>query len=97
MASVGIRELKNSLSRYIRRVERGERITVTDRGRVVAELAPPRDYATTDAWPSRYAKLVAEGTIRLPVRRGNLVENWPVIRLPRGTAARLIDEDRDER
>lgn len=30
-----------SLSRYIRRVEAGERVAVTARGRVVAELCPP--------------------------------------------------------
>lgn len=41
MASVGIRHLKNHLSNYIRRVEAGERIAVTKRRRVIAELAPP--------------------------------------------------------
>ena len=37
----GIRELKDNLSRYIRRIEAGERISVTVHGRVVAELVPP--------------------------------------------------------
>jgi prevent-host-death family protein len=41
VASAGIRQLKNDLSRYIRRVEAGERIAVTAHGRVVAELVPP--------------------------------------------------------
>lgn len=41
MATVGIRELKNRLSNYVARARRGERITVTDRGRVVAILGPP--------------------------------------------------------
>ena len=40
MTSVGIRELKSRLSRYIRRVERGERITITDRGQPVAVIGP---------------------------------------------------------
>ena len=40
MASVGIRELKSRLSRYIRRVQRGERITITDRGQPVAVIGP---------------------------------------------------------
>lgn len=31
----GIRELKDHLSRYIRRIEAGERISVTAHGRVV--------------------------------------------------------------
>ncbi len=37
----GIRELKDNLSRYIRRIEAGERIAVTAHGRVVAELGAP--------------------------------------------------------
>jgi prevent-host-death family protein len=41
MATVGVRELKNRLSKYLRRVAGGERITVTDRGQPVAVLAPP--------------------------------------------------------
>jgi prevent-host-death family protein len=40
MASVGIRELRQRASELIRRVERGETIEVTDRGRPVAVLAP---------------------------------------------------------
>ena len=39
---VGIRELKNRLSTYIRAVSSGETVLVTDRGQVVAELAPPQ-------------------------------------------------------
>lgn len=40
MASVGIRELKMHLSEWLRRVEAGERVLVTDRGRAIASLAP---------------------------------------------------------
>ncbi|HTT84374.1 MAG TPA: type II toxin-antitoxin system prevent-host-death family antitoxin [Rhizomicrobium sp.] len=40
MKTVGLRELKNGLGAYIERVRRGERIGVTDRGRLIAELAP---------------------------------------------------------
>jgi len=41
MQAVGIRELKNKLSHYVRLVEAGELVLVTDRGTVVAELCPP--------------------------------------------------------
>jgi prevent-host-death family protein len=40
MRAVGIRELKNRLSEFIRLVEAGESVLVTDRGTVVAELRP---------------------------------------------------------
>jgi prevent-host-death family protein len=40
MISVGIRELRQRASELLRRVEAGETIEVTDRGRPVAVLAP---------------------------------------------------------
>ncbi|MGB6992764.1 MAG: type II toxin-antitoxin system prevent-host-death family antitoxin, partial [Thermoanaerobaculia bacterium] len=38
MRAVGVRELKNRLSEYLRLVRSGEDVLVTDRGRVIAEL-----------------------------------------------------------
>jgi len=43
MASVGVRELRQRASELLRRVEAGETIEVTDRGRPVAVLAPLPD------------------------------------------------------
>jgi prevent-host-death family protein len=40
MASTGIRELRQRASELLRRVEAGETIEITDRGRPVAVLAP---------------------------------------------------------
>jgi prevent-host-death family protein len=40
MADVGIRELKQHLSEYLDRAERGEVLRVTDRGRPKALLGP---------------------------------------------------------
>ncbi len=93
MISVGIRELKNSLSHYVRQVEAGRRVTVTDRGRVVAELVPP---GASDPRPSRYEELVASGVIRPALEQGDPFADFPRLRLPPGTAAALIDEDRGD-
>ena len=41
MASIGVRELRQRASELLRRIERGETIEVTDRGRRVAILSPP--------------------------------------------------------
>lgn len=90
----GIRELKDNLSRYIRRVEAGERISVTAHGRVVAELVPPSTSRTGRR--SRYDELVASGIIRPALDDGDPLGDWPDIRLPAGTAAALIDSDRGE-
>lgn len=40
MTSVGIRELRQRASELLRRVENGETIEITDRGRPVAILSP---------------------------------------------------------
>lgn len=42
MRAVGLRELKNHLSEYVKKVRRGDEILVTDRGTVVAMLSKPR-------------------------------------------------------
>jgi prevent-host-death family protein len=95
MASSGIRQLKDNLSRYIRRIEAGERILITAHGRVVAELVPP-GVAAKRRSPHRFDELVATGAIRPPLEPGDPTEDWPDIRLPRGTAVELIDADRGE-
>jgi prevent-host-death family protein len=64
MNTVGIAELRQNLSRYLARVERGERLVVTDRNRPVAELGPP---SSTGAALDR---LIAEGRVSRPLRRG---------------------------
>ncbi len=95
MASAGVRELKDNLSRYIRRIGAGERVAVTAHGRVVAELVPPgRSAGASPA--SRWDELIAAGILHPPVEPGDPFQDWPDIRLPPGTAAELIDSDRGE-
>jgi prevent-host-death family protein len=55
---VGIRELRQDLSRYIRRVRAGERLVVTERGRSVAVLSPWAEEGDI------VDRLVAEGRMR---------------------------------
>jgi antitoxin (DNA-binding transcriptional repressor) of toxin-antitoxin stability system len=96
VTSTGIRELKNHLSRYVRRIEAGERIAVTARGRVVAELGPPSSAVDRAGARTRYDELVATGIVRPPLESGDPFEDWPDLDLPAGTASRLIDSDRGE-
>jgi prevent-host-death family protein len=48
MASIGVRELRQRASELLRRVEQGETIEVTDRGRRVAILSPPPEGTPLD-------------------------------------------------
>jgi prevent-host-death family protein len=62
---VGIRQLRQNLSRYVARTARGESFDVTDRGRPVGRLVPP---ATGEAWLDA---LIAEGRVRPAERRSH--------------------------
>lgn len=93
MRPTGIRELKDNLSRYIRRIEAGERIAITAHGRVVAELVPAGTTSRA-ARRSRFDELIAAGAIRPPLEMGDPLQEWPEIRLAPGSAAALIDSDR---
>jgi prevent-host-death family protein len=64
MTAVGVAELRQNLSKYLRLVDKGERLVVTDRNRPVAELGPP---PTTGQALDR---LIAEGCVSPPRRRG---------------------------
>jgi prevent-host-death family protein len=48
METVGVRELKLNLSRYLRKVKSGERIMVTDRNKEVAVITPVREVSLED-------------------------------------------------
>jgi prevent-host-death family protein len=62
MERVGVRELRQNLSRYLTEVKSGESFVVTERGREVARLTPsgPED--------SPIARLVAEKGATMPRR-----------------------------
>lgn len=84
---VGIRELKNGASALVERVENGEVLTVTKRGKPVARLIPAD-------MPPGMARLVAEGHVKWSGRR---------LRVPKRvklqgkgkTAAEYVSEGRD--
>jgi len=87
--TVGIAELRQNLSRYLRRVEEGERLLVTDRNRPVAEIGPPPSAG------EGLDRLIAEGRVQRPRRRGLP----PPLRMEGDPHAlsRALDEIRGER
>ncbi len=61
MRAVGLRNLKNHLSEYVRLAASGETVLVTDRERVVAELVPPRDGRAETPRDALLAEAVRKG------------------------------------
>ena len=98
MKTVGVRELKNRLSEYLREVRRGESVLVTDRGEVVAEFSPPRHGAIDPGVPSALLALAKRGLITLGSPGDHLpYEAMPRSRRGRRSAAQLLDEERGPR
>jgi antitoxin (DNA-binding transcriptional repressor) of toxin-antitoxin stability system len=98
MKTIGIRELKNRLSEVLRAVKAGERVLVTDRGAVVAELAPPGQPAADPTVPPGLARLAERGIARLGAPNDpSLYRNLPRLRRKPKSVARLLDEERGRR
>src|SRR5438270_11057003 len=97
MKSVGLRELKNRLSEYVREVRSGEGVLVTDRGEVVAELLPPGQGLDESGVPSGLMALVRKGQLTLGA--SNEATLYPKLSplLKRHRAAVLLDEERGTR
>lgn len=85
---VGVAELRKNLSAYLLRAARGERVTVTDRHRPVAQLGPVPDE------PTAMDRLIAEGRVDPPLRRGPLLPPLPADDRDRNGLSRALFEQR---
>jgi prevent-host-death family protein len=81
---VGIRELRNNLSRYLDCVRQGDEVVVTDRGRAVARVLPMGGESLLD-------RLISEGTVT-PARRPRRAAPRPVVTA--GTVSDLVADQR---
>ncbi len=92
MISVGVRQLKNNLTRYLRVVGEGQTVLVNNRKRPVAVLKrPDRDAALTQE--ERLAALTAEGKI-LPASLPGPFRIFKPVAVKGKPASRIILEDR---
>lgn len=76
MQRVGIKALKNNLSRYVRAAAAGERVLVTDREKVVAELVPPQPTPAVSN-EEFIARGEREGWLTPAKRKGPLPDRGP--------------------
>ena len=95
MRAVGVRELKNRLSEYLRLVRSGEEILVTDRGEVIAELRQPIPRVALLYPALLEAFRQGRARVGLPNRPGLYPTLGPV--MPPGSAAKLLYEERGGR
>jgi prevent-host-death family protein len=88
-ADVSVRELRQNLSVYLRRVQDGEALRVTARGRPVAMLTPLPEAGL-------WERLVAEGRIQPPARAPHDLPP-PVDAPGRPSLSEILDEVREDR
>ena len=88
--------LKNKLSEYVRLAANGERILITDRDRVVAELCAPETHRSEYVQDALLAEAVRAGIVTPPLSHSKA----PPPRKPIMTTEELLrglDEDRADR
>jgi prevent-host-death family protein len=91
MRRVGVREMRQNLSRFLQQVEDGASFEITDRGRPVARLVPSPEHA------GALARLVQRHGVQPPAR---LRTRWPKPLVPPAgspSSGDLLDAERAER
>ena len=91
-ASVGIRDAKMHLSKYIKMVQQGTEVIITDRGRPVGKIIPilAKDLPLDE----RIKRMEDQGLIA-PIAGKGLKKIPPPIPVPEGIAQKLLQDDRD--
>ena len=92
MSTVGIRELKNHLTRYLRQTKHGEEIVVTERGKPIAVLMPIKSAKRATSLEARLATLAAQGRLTLPTRKP--LKRIRTVKISGPTIAQTVIEDR---
>lgn len=82
--NVGVRELRDGLSRHLATVQEGHTITVTDHGRPVARIIPV-------GVPTKLEQLIAEGKVTPAIRRKR---QRPAPVKTNATVSDLVDQQR---
>jgi antitoxin (DNA-binding transcriptional repressor) of toxin-antitoxin stability system len=95
--TVGVRELKNKLSAYLRDVRAGTRVLVSDRNRVIAELHEPRAaYGVGSSFDPQMEEWIETGVVTPPS-----VEKTPLPKSPISSPGldiqSMIDADREDK
>jgi prevent-host-death family protein len=82
---IGIRELRDGLSRHLAEVRKGHTLTVTDHGKPIALIVPVQQPTTLD-------QLIAEGVVRPP--RSRKRKPLPSPAKATGSVSELVAEQR---
>lgn len=83
---VGVRELRDNLSKWIGKARRGQDVVITERGKPVARLTR---YGESPA----LQRLIEEGRVTLPKHRKTKIDRSALV-TPRGSVSDLVKDQR---
>lgn len=86
--AVGIRELKNRLSYYLRMVKKGKKLAVTDRGQIIAYITP----AAKSPQYEKVIELVRKG--KGVWKGGKPAGSEPLVRIKGKPVSQIVLEER---
>ena len=92
MSTVGVRELKNRLTQYLRRTKQGEEVIITERGKPIALIQPIESAARPVSLEARLARLAAQGFVTLPTRKP--LKRVRLVKVSGPPLSQIILEDR---
>ena len=92
MSTVGVKELKNRLTQYLRRTKQGEEVIVTERGTPIALIQPIRGASKAVSREAMLAALAAQGAVVLPIRK--LLKRVRMVKVAGKPISKTIAEDR---
>lgn len=93
MSTVGVKELKNRLTEYLRLAKNGEEIIVTDRGRPIALIQAIHGTQGPTSIEARLAKAASQGHLVLP--SGRRSKKTRLIRIGGKPLSKIIIEERE--
>lgn len=95
MKTVGVKELKNNLSAYLREVRSGATVLISDRNNIVAELHLAYGRSQAGDLHPQLVEWAGAGVVSLPSTEKLPLPISPVKR-SEGTAIELLDVDRED-
>jgi prevent-host-death family protein len=69
MSTVGVKQLKDRLTEYLRHAKQGEEVIVTERGTPIALIQPIKSADKAASLEAKLARLAAQGAVTLPTQK----------------------------
>lgn len=93
---VGIKELKNSLSAFLKQITAGTTLLVSDRNKIVAQISLPQiSLEFSNQGQAHLQELLDQGSLSTPAKSKSKLSPSG-LGLADGTAQKLLEEDRGE-